>query len=115
MEESLWKIVSTDRELGMPAPPIQCADGFHISVQASAYHYSLDYEHRRLTFLGFPPPAPKLPWTSLECGFPSERPEPWENWQEFADDPDDPTGTVYAFVPVGMVAALIQSHGGEAQ
>ena len=54
------------------------------------------------------------PFTHVEVGFPSERPEPWAEWEPYAENADVPTATVYAYVPVGMVRALVESHGGEA-
>lgn len=53
------------------------------------------------------------PYTSVEVGFPSARPEPWGEWERYAEDSTDPTGTVYGFVPVALVRDLIASHGGE--
>jgi hypothetical protein len=53
------------------------------------------------------------PFYSLEMGFPTQRPEPWNLWQEFVDDPDQPTNTVYPQVPVTMLRELIALHGGE--
>ena len=54
------------------------------------------------------------PYTHVEVGFPSEQPEPWDDWRGYCEDTDRPTKTVYSYVPVGMVAALIEAHGGEA-
>jgi hypothetical protein len=53
------------------------------------------------------------PYSHLEIGYPSECPEPWEIWSEFVEDKDDPTETVYAYVPVEDVRALVELHGGE--
>jgi hypothetical protein len=59
------------------------------------------------------------PYTHVECGFPSERPEPWDVmdgplcWKEYAEDAEMPTETVYAYVPVELVRCLLLSHGGE--
>lgn len=78
-----------------------CADGFSVSIQAGEYLYST-------------PRADTGPWTAAELGFPSERPEPWADWEEYAQDPLNPTNTVYAYVPVELIEALIALHGGEA-
>ena len=92
---------------GKPSNRITCKDGVTLSVVAGAGSYcsprpgfgsSRDYEG---------------PYTAVEVGFPSARPEPWLEWCSFADDAEKPTETVYGWVPVEMVAALIQSHGGE--
>ena len=77
-----------------------CADGFSISVQAGEFLYSTPRENRG-------------PWANVECGFPSERPEPWSDWVTYCEDADRPTDTVYGYVPVGMVEDLIALHGGE--
>lgn len=53
------------------------------------------------------------PYSAVEVGFPSERPEPWEDWQPYCDEPDRPTETIYSYVPVQLVRALIATHGGE--
>ena len=81
-------------------PRITCTDGFDVSVQAGELLYATPRDD-----LG--------PWTHVEVGFPSERPEPWEAWAEYVEDADKPTGTVYSYVPVEMVEALIALHGGE--
>lgn len=81
-------------------PRIVCADGFSVSVQAGALLYSR-------------PRDDYGPWTLVEVGYPSERPEPWHVWKLLAEDPDRPTGTVYGYVPLRLVEELIERHGGE--
>jgi len=109
---TLHEIVNTNRKPAEPAKEVICKDGFRISVQASRYHYCLDALGYRPDFLDHAPAT--LPFTAVECGFPTERPEPWSTWEEYADDAGEPTGTVYWFVPVSLVADLIERHGGEA-
>jgi len=53
------------------------------------------------------------PYQEVELGFPSQRPEPWGEWERYAEISDAPTETVYGYVPVDMVRALVVSHGGE--
>lgn len=113
MSKLLKKVVTEHRDIGETMAPIVCRDGFLISVQASRYHYCLDSTGQRPSPIQNRGHQPVLPYIAVECGFPSERPEPWSSWREFADDPDDPTGTVYAYVPVDVVAALIELHGGQ--
>ena len=67
-----------------------------MSVQASKRNYS---EPRNDTG----------PYTSVEIGFPSKK-EPL--LLEFAEDPDNPTGTVYGWVPSEIVWDVILKHGG---
>ena len=76
---------------------VVCADGFRMSVQASAASYSIP----RMT--GAPT------YTEVEVGFPSAREELLMEW---AEDRDDPTGTVYGYVPVRVVTNVIAKHGG---
>ena len=53
------------------------------------------------------------PYTHVEVGFPSERPEPWGDWEEYCEDESRPTETVYPYVPALLVIELINLHGGE--
>ena len=77
---------------------VVCKDGFAMSVQASEYHYCSP----RVSGLG-------QPYTSVEIGFPSELED---LLIEFAEDMDEPTGTVYPYVPADVVIAVIEKHGG---
>lgn len=81
---------------GIAAPPIRCADGFSVSVQASAFHYCRPRKNRG-------------PYTHFELGFPSQEDD---LIQEYAESPDIPTRTVYPCVPHDIVIALIEKHGG---
>lgn len=78
-------------------PRIVCVDGFEVSVQASKYHYC----------------QPRIDgadnYESVELGMPSAEDD---LIIEFAEEPDDPTGTVYGWVPVEIVDKLIEKHGG---
>lgn len=76
--------------------PITCADGLRLSVQASRDHYCT-------------PRDSVGPWTAVEVGFPSER---VEELMEYAENPKAPTDTVYGWVPVEVVEAVIEKHGG---
>ena len=77
--------------------PIVCADGFSISVQASSRHYCQPRETGAY-------------WYHLvECGYPSQAPE---FILQYAEDSEQPTETVYGYVPVDLVNKLIDSHGG---
>lgn len=76
---------------------IQCADGFSISVQAGECMYCTPRQNEG-------------PWTHVECGYPSSH--PGEDLMEYVEDPDNPLGTVYGYVPVEVVETLIATHGG---
>jgi hypothetical protein len=96
---------------------ITCADGFHLSVIAGGGTYCTPRPAFR------PGPADGItshvasdyrgPYTTVEVGFPSERPEPWDEWASYVDSSEEPTKTVYHYVPVELVRALVASHGGE--
>lgn len=79
------------------AKRIKCKDGFSISVQATHAAYCDPREN-----IG--------PWYEVECGFPSSTPE---LIMSFAEEPEKPTETVYAYVPVDLVEQLIGLHGGQ--
>lgn len=78
-------------------PRIVCQDGFTMSVQASAFAYASPREDHG-------------PYSAVECGFPSQKPS--AALMEYAENPDDPTGTVYGYVPVAIVLAEFELHGG---
>jgi len=75
---------------------IVCADGFRMSVQANQTAYCQPRDD-----LG--------PYTEAEVGFPSRAESLLMQW---AEDPQDPTGTVYAYVPRQVVLNVIAKHGG---
>ncbi len=76
---------------------VVCKDGFTVSVQASSTAYC---NPRKDTAERY---------TSVELGFPSEDDE---MIAQYAEDPDRPCDTVYAWVPVEIVNLLIAKHGG---
>ena len=77
--------------------PVECADGFTMSVQAHEGAYC----------------SPRMDnaekYTAVEVGFPS-REEPL--LLDFAEDSDRPTKTVYGWVPAKVVVNVIAKHGG---
>lgn len=78
------------------AKRIECEDGFSISVQASHGSYCSPR-----TNIG--------PWYQVECGFPSDIPT---EIMHYAEQPEEPTETVYGYVPIELVEELIAAHGG---
>ena len=77
--------------------PVICADGFSMSVQASHTSYCqprIDEAER---------------YSEVEIGFPNAKEELLMEWCE---EPDDPTGTVYGYVPAQVVTNVIAKHGG---
>jgi hypothetical protein len=83
------------------APRIACADGFSLSVQVHSGAYCSPRD-------GIGPD-----WISAEIGFPSEKPTP--EVMAYAESPDEPTETVYGYVPIELIDALIDAHGGFAK
>lgn len=78
-------------------PHAVCADGFRISIQASQYHYCTPREDGQIDY------------KQVELGYPSKEEE---MILDFAEDPDDPTNTVYGYVPVEVVDKMLEKHGG---
>lgn len=79
-------------------PLIHCVDGTTLSVQASTNHYC----EPRNNF---------GPYTRVEVGYPSE--EPPDTWSPYAEEePNEPTKTIYAYIPIELVNFFIASHGG---
>ena len=77
-------------------PPIECADGFRMSVQVGRMLYCT-------------PRDDDGPWTEVEVGFPTAA-EP--DLLPYMDGEDDPTQCVYGYVPFEIVDAIIARHGG---
>ena len=91
---------------------IVCADGFSVSVQASEFNYCS-------------PRDSVGPWSSVECGFPTEEDPVLETYAESPNAgtkrEDYETGemvetgqvqTVYPYTPSQVVLGVIESHGG---
>ena len=81
-----------------PRKYVYCADGFNMSVQASKTIYC----------------TPRVDgyeaiYSRVEIGFPSEREALLD---EYAEDTDRYTETVYSWVPSQLVALIIAKHGG---
>ena len=79
-----------------PRPKIVCNDGFHMSVQGGGGIYS------------HPRKASDY-YTEMEIGYPSERED---LIMEFAESPENPTGTVYGYVPIDIIKEVIEKHQG---
>ena len=89
----------TDLQRSWCVPKLTCKDGTTISVQASEKHYCNPRDNDG-------------PWDAVECGYPSVAPGP--EMMKYAETPTNPTGTVYAWVPVEVVRAFLAEHGGAA-
>jgi hypothetical protein len=78
-------------------PHAEMVDGFKVSIQASEMHYCTP----RQSGLDF--------YSSVELGYPTEREE---IIMPYAEDTDDPTNTVYGYVPIDIVDRMVTRHGG---
>lgn len=113
-----------------PYKVVTCADGFRMSVIAGSGTYCTPRPAMCMCRLGdkgqlatlprvFTPLPGEVehdysgPYTHVEVGFPTERPEPWSAWARYVEEHDSPLNTVYAYVPVSLVRALVAAHGGE--
>ena len=79
------------------AKHITCKKGTSLSVQASRTHYSTPRDNTG-------------PYSAVEVGFPSRRPP--KEWEKYCEDWAHPKDTVYAYVPIKLVAAWIDLQGG---
>ena len=77
---------------------VVCKDGFAMSVQASEFHHCHPKEN-----------GIAMNYSSVEVGFPSKKEDLILDW---AEDRDDPTGTVYGYVPASVIIDVIENHGG---
>ena len=75
-------------------------DGLGMSVQASEYHYCCP---RRNLEIGIED------YFEYEVGFPTEK---VPQFMEFAENPEEPTSTVYGYVPLDVIQEVICLHGG---
>lgn len=88
-----WSFQNTKRLL--------LADGTHLSIQASAGHYCnprINQEDHDYNF-----------YNQFEIGFPSVK---IDELMEYAEDPEDPTETVYGWVPALVIHSLVEARGG---
>lgn len=88
-------------------PSIYCKDGFNVSIQASSGHYCNPRNENRMLDYNFD--DSNEIHTSFELGFPSEKED---LILEYAEEQDNPTETVYGYVPLETVLKMIEKHGG---
>jgi hypothetical protein len=77
-------------------PRITTKNGLSLSVQANSSAYCEPREDQG-------------PYTSVEVGFPSQR---IEALMPYAEQKDQPTDTVYGWVPIELVEQIIADNGG---
>ena len=73
-----------------------CNDGFTFSLQAGPSHYSTPKEMADY-------------YSAFEIGYPSTEESLWEQWIEPGNEP---TESVYGWVPQDIINAVIKKHGG---
>lgn len=73
-----------------------CKDGFSVSIQANETAYCN-------------PRSNSGPYTSVELGYPNQYDPLIE---PYAEDPENPTMTVYGWVPSEIVLEMLLKHGG---
>ena len=78
------------------ADKVICESGLKLSVQASGFHYCSPRENEG-------------PYTAVEVGFPSHE---VAELMPYAENPSNPTDTVYGYVPVEIVESIILKNGG---
>ena len=76
---------------------VVCKDGFSVSIQAHKRAYCTPRENNAQSY------------SSVELGYPSR---PDSLIQEYADDPSNPTQTVYGYIDVNTVYLLLTKHQG---
>lgn len=79
-------------------PEAVCADGFTLSIQASGMHYCIPNED-----------LSDGNYSKVELSYLSEE---VEEFLPFAEDDEAPLATVYGYVPVETVDAVLAKHGG---
>ena len=74
-----------------------CADGYSVSIQGGTHgHYCSPRTHTNV-------------YEAVELGYPSAIDV---ELLEYAEEPNDPTGSVYGYVPIDVIEAVIAKHGG---
>ncbi len=96
MNISEFILATTRDESNRTRPAIVCVDGFKMSVQGSSGHYCT-------------PRSCQDYYTEMEIGFPSEK---QDELMKYAEDKDNPTDTVYGWVPCDLIDKIIEKHGG---
>lgn len=96
INEFLQKYRRVLHGINVTRPRVKCADGYTVSVQAGWGIYSQPREDADA-------------YTAVELGYPSAGDE---ELCPYAESPDDLLGTVYGYVPVTLVDAVLEKHGG---
>jgi hypothetical protein len=98
-------------ETGGRGGRVKCRDGFSMSVIAGPRLWC----HPRPGDMYGPPEDFPGPYNQVEVGYPTEKPEPWEQWEPYQMVGETPEDGVYGYVPVNLVRELVELHGGEVE
>lgn len=95
--EGIAYVTCGGMESPKPRPHVVCKDGYKISIQANEHAYCTPRENHA------------DPYLKVELGYPNRE----DNLiNDYAEDPENPTDTVYGYVPVEIVDKLLEKHGG---
>lgn len=82
--------------MNVTRPRVKCEDGYSVSIQAGWGIYSIPREDADV-------------YIAVELGYPSEADV---ELMCYAENEDNPTNTVYGFVPVSVIDKVLEKHGG---
>lgn len=95
--EDVAYITCGGMECAKPRPWVVCKDGYKISIQANTYAYCNPRENHADFY------------SEVELGYPNREDD---LINDYAENPNEPTSTVYGYVPVEIVDQLLEKHGG---
>ena len=91
----------TDNKYTQLCKKLLCKDGTELSIQASSYHYC----NPRLDSIN----NTYGDYSSFEIGFPTKQ---IDCLLSYAEQPEDPTNTVYGRVPISIIEEAVEACGG---
>ncbi len=92
------KLLKLDELYVVRRPRVICSDGFSISIQAGPGMYST-------------PRTFSKNYTHVELGFPSDYEPDILDYAESFSEIDNPTDTVYPYVPIEVIYKALIKHG----
>ena len=96
IKDHLADLQKITERMGFYRARVYCADGLNVSIQANEFTYCEPRKNHG-------------PYISAELGMPNRTVPEWLNW---AEEPNKPTDTIYARVPIEQCLRVIQAHGG---
>ena len=104
-KEDLFNIMDMNKEWDRSyqiCKRIVFVNGESVSIQAGALHYSSPRENSVS--------GSYSDYSEFELGFPSVKPT--DEIMQYAEDQENPTNTIYAYVPVQLIVDWINENGG---